>query len=57
VGLAAAKAHAEGRRLRFWNTPDLPVVWRILVGSGVDLIGADDLDALRRFLLKSAAGS
>ena len=57
VGLAAAKAHAEGRRLRFWNTPDLPVVWRILVGSGVDLIGADDLDALRRCLLKSAAGS
>ena len=45
-----ARAHAQGRRLRFWNTPDVPVVWRLLVQSGVDLIGADDLDALRRFL-------
>jgi hypothetical protein len=47
---AVAKAHAQGRRVRFWNTPDLPVVWRLLAQSGVDLIGADDLDALRVFL-------
>ena len=47
---AVARAHAQGRRLRFWNTPDLPVVWRLLVESGVDLIGADDLEALRLFL-------
>ena len=50
VAQAVARAHAQGRRLRFWNTPDLPVVWRLLSESGVDLIGADDLDALRRFL-------
>jgi hypothetical protein len=50
VAKAVAKAHAQGRRLRFWNTPDLPAVWRLLLDSGVDLIGADDLDALRRFL-------
>jgi hypothetical protein len=50
VALAVARAHAQGRRLRFWNTPDLPVVWRLLLRSGVDLIGADDLDALRAFL-------
>ena len=50
VAAAVAKAHAQGRRLRFWNTPDLPVVWRVLVQSGVDLIGADDLDSLRSFL-------
>jgi len=30
------------------------VVWRLLVRSGVDLIGADDLDALGRFLADSA---
>jgi hypothetical protein len=47
---AVARAHAQGRRLRFWNTPDLPVVWRLLAQSGVDLIGADDLDALKVFL-------
>ena len=57
VASAAAKAHAQGRRLRFWNTPDLPVVWRVLVRSGVDLIGADDLDALRRFLSDSPKGT
>jgi hypothetical protein len=50
LALAVARAHAQGRRLRFWNTPDLPVVWRLLRQSGVDLIGADDLDALRLFL-------
>jgi len=54
---AVARAHAQGRRLRFWNTPDLPVVWRLLVRSGVDLIGADDLDALRLFLSDSSGGS
>ena len=54
---AVARAHAQGRRLRFWNTPDVPVVWRLLVRSGVDLIGADDLDALRRSLSESPTGS
>jgi hypothetical protein len=52
---AVARAHAQGRRLRFWNTPDVPAVWRLLVQSGVDLIGADDLDALRLFLSDSSA--
>jgi hypothetical protein len=51
---AVARAHAQGRRLRFWNTPDAPAVWRLLVRSGVDLIGADDLDALRLFLSDSS---
>ena len=32
----------------------MPVVWRLLVQSGVDLIGADDLDALRLFLSDSS---
>jgi hypothetical protein len=52
---AAARAHAEGRRLRFWATPDRPAVWRLLVDAGVDLVGADDLDALRAFLLREPA--
>jgi hypothetical protein len=54
VRQAVARAHAQGRRLRFWNTPDLPVVWRLLSQSGVDLIGADDLAALRLFLSDSS---
>jgi len=50
VAQAVSRAHAQGRRLRFWNTPDTPAVWRLLVECGVDLIGTDDLDGLRTFL-------
>jgi hypothetical protein len=46
----AARAHAEGRLLRFWGTPDREPVWRVLRDAGVDLIGSDDLDRLARFL-------
>ncbi|UCH64196.1 MAG: phosphatidylinositol-specific phospholipase C/glycerophosphodiester phosphodiesterase family protein [Fidelibacterota bacterium] len=51
-----AAAHAEGRRVRFWATPDEPgeareAVWRELVAAGVDLINTDDLAGLQRFLL------
>jgi hypothetical protein len=42
-------AHSHGQRVRFWGTPDMPVVWRALLDAGVDVIGADDLEALRAF--------
>jgi glycerophosphoryl diester phosphodiesterase len=47
-----AQAHANGQRIRFWGTPDNEAVWQLLFASQVDLIGADDLDALRDFLLR-----
>jgi hypothetical protein len=40
------RAHAQGRRVRFWNTPDRPDVWRRLLEAGVDLVGTDDLAGL-----------
>lgn len=43
------KAHAQGRTVRFWNTPDRPDVWQALADAGVDLIGTDDLAGLQRF--------
>jgi hypothetical protein len=46
----AEQARTEGRLLRFWNTPDRPVVWRELKAAGVGLIGTDDLAGLRRFM-------
>jgi hypothetical protein len=46
------KAHERGRKLRFWGTPDQPVVWRELLGSGVDIIITDDLALLQNFLEK-----
>jgi hypothetical protein len=46
-----AQAHAQGRKLRFWATPDKPEVWQVLRAEGVDLIGTDHLSGLRDFLL------
>ena len=45
-------AHKHGQRVRFWGTPDNEVVWQLLLDAKVDLIGADDLDALRDFLTR-----
>jgi hypothetical protein len=44
-------AHAQGRTVRFWATPDRTAMWQLLIDSGVDLIGADDLAGLQKFLL------
>jgi hypothetical protein len=45
-----ARAHAQGRRLRFWSAPDSPPGWRELLAAGVDLINTDNLDGLEEFL-------
>lgn len=45
------RAHARGRKVRFWNVPDRPEVWSALLDAGVDVIGTDHLPALRDFLL------
>ncbi len=52
-----ATAHAAGRRVRFWATPDGPgpareAVWHALVAADVDMINTDDLEGLQRFLLE-----
>lgn len=47
-----AKAHANGRLVRFWATPEDEAVWRELLAAEVDLIGTDDLDRLRAFLVE-----
>lgn len=52
-----ARAHARGRKLRFWNTPETAETWAILRDAGVDVIGTDDLPRLRDFLTKSRAES
>ena len=46
------KAHAQGRRIRFWATGDRPAVWAAELEAGVDLLNADDLGLLREFLLE-----
>jgi hypothetical protein len=49
-----AKAHKHNRLVRFWATPENPVVWEQLLAAGVDLINTDQLPELRRFLLDRA---
>ncbi len=44
------KAHAHGRLVRFWATPEKPAVWKELRAAGVDLINTDKLAELQRFL-------
>ena len=46
------RAHAAGRVVRFWATPEDPAVWKTLLEAGVDLVNTDDLPGLRKFLLE-----
>lgn len=47
-----ARAHAKGRLVRFWGTPDRPEAWAEQRDAGVDLINTDKLAELRAFLRK-----
>jgi glycerophosphoryl diester phosphodiesterase len=47
-----AKAHAQGRLVRFWGTPDRTEAWAEQRAAGVDLINTDKLAELRAFLTK-----
>ncbi len=46
------KAHKAGYRLRFWETPESPIAWHELRAAGVDLVGVDDLERGKIFLLE-----
>jgi len=48
-----AKAHEQGRRVRFWGAPDRPSFWSEMLANSVDLINTDDLDGAQKFLLKN----
>jgi hypothetical protein len=50
------KAHAHGRLVRFWATPESPVVWKELRAAGVDLLNTDKLAELQQFLMETEHG-
>ncbi len=54
LAVRVKQAHAQGRMIRFWNTPDTPEAWRVLNEAGVDLINTDHLAELRRFFESTA---
>lgn len=45
-----SRAHARGRKIRFWNFPEKAEAWDILRSEGVDVIGTDQLERLAEFL-------
>ena len=45
-----AQLHSEGRKVRFWGTPEREDLWRSLVAMDVDYIGTDDVGRLDRLL-------
>lgn len=49
---AIRKAHAAGRRVRFWATPENEMLWKELASAGVDHINTDQLKRLRAYLTK-----
>lgn len=56
------RAHADGRRVRFWATPDAPgpardALWHELLAAGVDHINTDDLAGLAAFLTEHDTGA
>jgi len=51
---AVARAHAHGRRIRFWATPETIDAWRELRAAGVDMINTDNLAGLEKFLRGTA---
>jgi glycerophosphoryl diester phosphodiesterase len=56
---AVHRAHAQGRRFRFWGAPDRfgptrQLVWRELVRAGVDYIATDRLTSLSTALRRHA---
>jgi glycerophosphoryl diester phosphodiesterase len=49
------RAHAQGRQVRFWATPEKAAVWTELSAAGVDYVNTDKLAELQAFLLMQKA--
>jgi hypothetical protein len=45
-----AKAHKQGRKVRFWATPEKEAVWKELLAADVDFLNTDKLAELESFL-------
>ncbi|QEG23568.1 alkaline phosphatase D family protein [Mariniblastus fucicola] len=49
-----ATAHASGRKVRLWATPESTAVWSELLAADVDMINTDQLENLKTFLANAA---
>jgi len=46
------KAHALGKKFRFWATPDNINTWKTMINLGVDYLNTDKVDSLADYLEK-----
>lgn len=46
------KAHAEGKKVRFWAIPDHINTWKTMMDLGVDFINTDKLSEFKKFSLE-----
>jgi hypothetical protein len=46
------KTHKEGKKLRFWASPDNEAVWRFLLDNKVDLVNVDSLQKFNKYITK-----
>lgn len=47
-----ASVHKQGKKFRFWGTPDQVNAWKTFITLGVDYIGTDRVDALAEYIRK-----
>ncbi|WP_114792907.1 alkaline phosphatase [Niabella yanshanensis] len=47
---AISKAHAQQKKIRFWNAPDIVNSWYSYLDMGVDFINTDHIELLSQFL-------
>ena len=45
------QAHAQGRKVRFWASPETGNYWKTAHHVGVDFINTDKLERLQQILL------
>jgi alkaline phosphatase len=43
-------AHQQGKKIRFWDSPDFPQAWSQLIGLGIDWINTDHINQLKEYL-------
>jgi alkaline phosphatase len=41
--------HKMNKKVRFWNAPDNPLAWKILLDAGVDYVNTDHINQLAEF--------
>lgn len=47
-------AHEQGKLVRFWAVPHSENLWQVFYNEGIDLINADDLPRLQKFLISQS---